>query len=32
VLERVTGFDLFPQTPHVEAIAVLTRARPQAAG
>jgi 23S rRNA (uracil1939-C5)-methyltransferase len=23
-LERVRGFDLFPQTPHVEALAVLT--------
>jgi tRNA/tmRNA/rRNA uracil-C5-methylase (TrmA/RlmC/RlmD family) len=22
-LERVRGFDLFPQTPHVEALAVL---------
>ena len=31
-LERVTGFDLFPQTPHVEAVAVLTRARPPSAG
>jgi len=30
-LERVTGFDLFPQTPHVEAVAILTRARPPAA-
>jgi tRNA/tmRNA/rRNA uracil-C5-methylase (TrmA/RlmC/RlmD family) len=27
-LERVTGLDLFPQTPHVEAVAVLVRARP----
>jgi 23S rRNA (uracil1939-C5)-methyltransferase len=25
-LSRVIGFDLFPQTPHVEAVAVLTRA------
>jgi 23S rRNA (uracil1939-C5)-methyltransferase len=25
-LARVIGFDLFPQTPHVEAVAVLTRA------
>jgi len=25
-LESVEGFDLFPQTPHVEAVAVLTRA------
>jgi 23S rRNA (uracil1939-C5)-methyltransferase len=25
-LVRVVGFDLFPQTPHVEAVAVLTRA------
>jgi 23S rRNA (uracil1939-C5)-methyltransferase len=24
-LESVQGFDLFPQTPHVEALAVLTR-------
>jgi 23S rRNA (uracil1939-C5)-methyltransferase len=24
-LERVVGFDLFPQTPHVEAVAVLAR-------
>ncbi|MCX5737379.1 MAG: RsmD family RNA methyltransferase, partial [Proteobacteria bacterium] len=26
VLSRVIGFDLFPQTPHVEAVAVLVRA------
>jgi 23S rRNA (uracil1939-C5)-methyltransferase len=25
-LERAVGFDLFPQTPHVEAVAVLSRA------
>jgi 23S rRNA (uracil1939-C5)-methyltransferase len=31
-LERVIGFDLFPQTPHVEAVAVLTRARPPRGG
>jgi 23S rRNA (uracil1939-C5)-methyltransferase len=31
-LERVVGFDLFPQTPHVEAVAVLTRARPPRGG
>ncbi|MGH7286612.1 MAG: 23S rRNA (uracil(1939)-C(5))-methyltransferase RlmD, partial [Myxococcota bacterium] len=24
-LERVLGFDLFPQTPHVEALALLAR-------
>jgi 23S rRNA (uracil1939-C5)-methyltransferase len=25
-LARLTGFDLFPQTPHVEALAVVERA------
>ena len=26
VLERVRAFDMFPQTPHVETVALLTRA------
>jgi len=30
-LVRVVGFDLFPQTPHVEAVAVLVRASALAA-
>jgi 23S rRNA (uracil1939-C5)-methyltransferase len=31
-VERITGLDLFPQTPHVEAVAVLARARPPRRG
>ena len=31
-LARVIGFDLFPQTPHVEAVAVLTRAGAASSG
>ena len=31
-LARVIGFDLFPQTPHVEAVAVLTRAGATSSG
>lgn len=27
-LERVRGFDMFPQTPHVETVALLTRSAP----
>ncbi len=27
-LERVRGFDMFPQTPHVETVALLTRSVP----
>ena len=27
-LARVRGFDMFPQTPHVETVALLTRAAP----
>ena len=26
--ERVRGFDMFPQTPHVETVALLTRSVP----
>jgi 23S rRNA (uracil1939-C5)-methyltransferase len=31
-LARVVAFDLFPQTPHVEAVAVLERAAPARSG